>query len=62
MSHPSIHAHADAHADPHPPAPPLSPSPPRSLLMQAAWQRALAALGLVAALWWAVAWALGESA
>lgn len=47
------HAHAQARLERKPAAP--------SLLMQPAWLRMLGALGLMALLWLAVAWALGAA-
>jgi len=52
-----MHMHMHMHAHARPGGWPAA----HSLLMQPAWQRVLAALGLVSLLWLAVAWALGAS-
>lgn len=52
------HAHADAHPHAHPTPPASAPAAGRSLLMASSLQRVLGALGLIALLWMAVAWAV----
>lgn len=55
-AHSDLHgAHSHGHAHPTPPAVP--PANGRSLLMASGLQRVLGALGLIALLWLAVAWA-----
>jgi hypothetical protein len=56
------HDHAHGHDHPHGTAHEAPTALPASLLMAGAGSRLLGALGLLALLWLAVAWALGEPA
>ncbi len=62
--HTHAHAHGSGHGDHHPPAPAAATPRARlpSLLMAGVGVRLLGVAGLLALLWLAVAWALGEPA